>query len=815
MVGHTHSHNRAPDPFRAFSIYFDAMIWKRRGLVRGFSSAAPVLVIQAKLEKSGNGPRRDRACVKINRNRSNSTPLASRRTLFLLVMIASAHLRAATEIAPPPPPVIPTATFDITAFGAVGDGKTMNTLAFARAISACRLAGGGSVIVPPGVFLTGPFALASHMALVVEKGATIQASSRFKDFGLPDPLPTIQDQLDALRPSLHPLISGSKLTDVAIRGEGTIDGAGLPWWQRTARPAYNPTNAPLLPRPNMIVLTRCNRVEVSGVTLQNSPMFHLVPKLCSNVLIDGIKIRAPSDAANTDAIDPSNCSTMLIRRVYTDTGDDNIAFKAGHDGPSRDITVTDCSFKHGHGVSIGSETDGGVSNILVQRCAFEDGDSAIRIKTARGKGGVIDDVTYRDITMKNVGKAIDINLYYEDKADAANPKAEPVTGKTPRVRNILIQNITCDNAKSAGEITGLPEASATNIVLDNVSISASTGLAIQDATGLQFKSVSFTTAPAPSPSKSGEAIPSNLIPAAKNGKLTVAADGSGDSKTIQQAVNAAPDLPGNGKPFLIHIKPGTYTEVVNIPKTKGPIDFQGGSAADTTITFANGASTLDENGNQLGTFRSATVFVGADDFTAENITFQNTFVAHAQALAVNVAGDRDTFRNCRFLGWQDTVFLRQGRQYFEDCDISGAVDFIFGGATAWFEKCRINCIGSGYITAANTPQSQPYGFIFDHCAISGSPGVTSYLGRPWRAWASVTYLSTTMASVIAPGGWQVWNQTDNHKTARYSEWNSAGPGANPTARVPWSRQLTEDQASAIAIPEALDGWIPPGFPARQ
>jgi len=742
------------------------------------------------------------------------------RSVLLLLTLASSAALAATPVPPPPPPSIPVATFPITSFGAVGDGKTMNTTAFGNAIAACESAGGGSVVVPAGVFLTGPFRLASHMALVVEKGATIQASNKFSDFGLPDPLPTTQDELNKLRAALHPLISGSDLTDVAIRGEGTIDGAGAPWWGHSDRNARD-HGGTFVPRPNLIVIQRCTRLEVTGVTLSNSPQFHLVPKLCSDVLIDGVKIHAPPDSPNTDAIDPSNCRNVLIRNVTTDSGDDNIAFKANHDGPTENVTVTDCTFLHGHGVSVGSETDGGVRNILVQRCTFENTGTAIRIKSDRDRGGVVEDVTYRDITMKNVDQAIYINLYYNDKAGAKYPQPKPVTPSTPMVRNILISNITCENAKAAGEITALPESPATSITLENVRITAWTGFNLQDVKGIEFRNVSFTTSPKPpdavipATSPKPSAVPASspvLTPAVKADVLskhvTVAPDGSGDFRTVQDAVNAAPDEPQGPNPFLIHIKPGLYKEAVVVPVQKGSFDFEGDDAATTTITYANGAATLDATGKPLGTFKSATVSIQGDDFSASNITFENSYGEGSQALAVRVDGDRALFRKCRFLGWQDTILALRGRQYYEDCSITGAVDFIFGAATAFFERCQIHCVSHGYVTAASTAQEQPFGFVFDNCSITGEPGVLSVLGRPWRPFASVTFLNTSMSEVIRPEGWQQWNKTDISITARYAEWHSTGPGGSPNGRVPWSKQLTDDEARTITVKRVLGGWNP-------
>jgi len=758
------------------------------------------------------------------------------RILLLALLLSSgAALRAATPTPEPPSPDIPAAKFPITGYGAVGDGKTMNTDAFAKAVAACEHAGGGSVIVPPGVYLTAPFTLGSHMALVVQKGATIQARPLFSDFGLPDPLPTTQAAISAYRPSMHPLISASNVTDLAIRGEGTIDGAGAPWWamsDHTAR--ITGTGGLFVPRPNLVVIHNCTRLEVSDITLQNSPQFHLVPKDCNDVLIQRVKIRAPSDSPNTDAIDPGPCRNVLIRHILTDTGDDNIAFKAGSDGGVENVTVTDCTFLHGHGVSVGSETNGGVRNILVQRCSFENTGTAIRIKSDRSRGGLVQDVTYRDITMKNVDAAIYINLFYSDPTLAKDPQPAPVTNRTPKVRDILISNVTCENAKAAGQITALPESAAEDITLQHIHITAWTGFTIQDAKGLAMNDVSFTTSPkppdaspspsptspsaSPAPALSGTThvaptpVPSPLTPAqkaaAQTGKVTVAADGSGDFTTVQTAVNSAPDEPQGATPFLIHIKPGTYHEIVVVPVQKGAIHLQGDDPATTKITFNKAALDLDAAGMPIGTFKTATVLVQADGFSADNITFENSFGKGSQALAIHVTGDRAAFRNCRFLGWQDTILILQGRQYFENCYINGAVDFIFGAATAWFQHCEIHCLSNGYITAASTPQDHPFGYVFSDCTITAEPGVLMYLGRPWRPYASVTYLNTTMSEAIRPEGWHNWNKTENQGTARYAEWDSKGPGANPTARVPWSKQLTDAEAKAITVQQVLGGWNP-------
>jgi pectinesterase len=204
--------------------------------------------------------------------------------------------------------------------------------------------------------------------------------------------------------------------------------------------------------------------------------------------------------------------------------------------------------------------------------------------------------------------------------------------------------------------------------------------------------------------------------------------------------------------------------------------------------------------------------IDADDFTAENLTFENSAGPVGQALAIRVDGDRAVFRNCRFLGWQDTIFLNRGRQYFEGCYISGHVDFIFGGATVFFEKCHLHCLKNGYVTAASTPDNARYGFVFSNCRISGeSSDVKTFLGRPWRAFSSVAFINTDMSEAVRSEGWHNWDQPDREKTSRYAEYNSKGPGANSSARVKWARQLSSNEARSITVKEVLagtDGWDP-------
>ncbi len=393
--------------------------------------------------------------------------------------------------------------FDVRQFGAKGDGQTPDTAAIQEALDDCGRAGGGTVKFSPGIYLSRPLTLRTKTTLRLDAGATLKATDEPGDF-----LPADVAWGDILNGSkkgpLAPFISGKDLTDIKISGEGTIDGSGAKWWV-PAEAARRQKAGYTLPRPNLIVLTRVQHLEVTGVTLQNSPKFHLVPDDCRDVLIAGVTILAPEHAANTDAIDPSSCKDVLITNCTIDVGDDNVAIKAGkkiagREFASEDITVTDCKFRHGHGMSIGSETDGGVRNIVVKNCTFENTENGIRIKSQAGKGGHVENISYSGLTMKNVDPAITFTCYYmnnsaKDAAPASASKednAAAVSGKIPVFRNIRVANLKATCEKSAGVILGLPESCISNVVFENVILSANTGLTIHNAKGIQFKNSSVT-----------------------------------------------------------------------------------------------------------------------------------------------------------------------------------------------------------------------------------------------------------------------------------------------------------------------------------
>jgi len=304
------------------------------------------------------------------------------------------------------------------------------------------------------------------------------------------------------------------------------------------------------------------------------------------------------------------------------------------------------------------------------------------------------------------------------------------------------------------------------------------------------------------------------LPTSLPSEITVAPDGSAMFKTVQDAINGIPAYPHHS--YEIHILPGTYFQQVTVPRTMSDIHFRGDDPTTTILTFNLGAPMPGPNGKPMGTFATPSVRILADDFTAQNITFQNTFGPHGQALAIEVAGDRDAFDNCRFLGWQDTVFADStGRNYFHNCYIEGHVDFIFGKSTAVFDSCEIRSKDKGYLTAASTEQHKPYGYVFLHCKLTADSGVknaTVYLGRPWRPYAATAFIDCEMGEQIRPQGWFNWNSQENEKTARYCEFANTGPGADIGKRVTWAHQLSPEQAADYSVEHILagiDGWIPP------
>ncbi len=367
--------------------------------------------------------------------------------------------------------------FDIRSFGAVGDGKTLATAEIQSAIDAAAAAGGGTVQVPSGRWLTGALSLRSHIQLVLGAGAVLAGSQNRDDY------PVFPARWEGRTQLCHsPLLGGIGLTDVGIRGPGTIDGQGEPWWVwfRGGQLDY--------PRPRLISLTDCRNVVLEDFTATNSPSWTINPVRCHGVSIRGVNVRNPPDSPNTDGINPDSCSAVRISDCFVSVGDDCITIKAGTElesdhlkAPCEDITISNCVLERGHGgVVIGSEMSGGIRNIAISNCIFKGTDRGIRIKSRRGRGGIVEDIVASNLVMVDVLSPLTVNLYYGCGAwgdqTVSDKGHRPVGEGTPRIRNLSFSGIRARGARvAAAFIYGLPEMPVANLSLRDFSVSMAEG----------------------------------------------------------------------------------------------------------------------------------------------------------------------------------------------------------------------------------------------------------------------------------------------------------------------------------------------------
>jgi polygalacturonase len=399
------------------------------------------------------------------------------------------------------------AIYNVRDFGATGDGHTLDTASLNRTVSACAQAGGGTVYVPPGNYLTGTVEIKSHVTLELEAGATLLGSEN------PDDYPSTKSVWGDNREMMAPLLYALDAQNITISGRGTIDGQGAIWWRRLR--LNNPGKYPPGPqtdddraeakklargRPHLIRLVQCQDVVIEHVNLRNSAEWNVHPTLCERVRIDGITINAPATMAhNTDGINPESCRDVQIMNCRIDTGDDCVTLKSGTNElgrkmgrPDENITITNCVMHHGHGgVTIGSEMSGGVRNVVVANCVFENTDVGIRIKSERGRGGVVEGLSVSNIVMTNVPTPFVITTFYGggDRAD----EVYPVDEGTPRYRDMLFSNITARGAKIAGSITGLREMPIENLTFNNVHVQAAGSFTCTNAKGITFNDVVIDT----------------------------------------------------------------------------------------------------------------------------------------------------------------------------------------------------------------------------------------------------------------------------------------------------------------------------------
>ncbi|MCJ7543947.1 MAG: glycoside hydrolase family 28 protein [Phycisphaerae bacterium] len=366
-----------------------------------------------------------------------------------------------------PLPEIPDRSFDVTAYGAVGDGAKDAAAAIQAAIDAASAAGGGSVIIPSGTFLSGPISLASNLNLHLQEGAVL----RMLPFGsYPEPSDG----------EYRPLMHGRGLHDVAITGPGTVEGQGQPWWDAFGEGSLKDK------RPEMISLFRATRLAIQGVRLGNAPMAHIDIGKSADVTIDGVTIDAPDESPNTDGIDVWG-TNIVIKNCSIASGDDHIAIS----GNTSNVSITHCKFGVGHGVSIGSSTKGGVNNVVVDNCQFDGSTNGFRGKSNRQKGGVVQNLSYSNITMTNVKYPIRFESVYNEKLrQAEQTQTQPATDLTPLWKNVTFTNITAQvrDKYGAGILWGLPEAPIENVTFKNVKITAYKGFKIYFSKGIVFSS---------------------------------------------------------------------------------------------------------------------------------------------------------------------------------------------------------------------------------------------------------------------------------------------------------------------------------------
>ena len=396
----------------------------------------------------------------------------SRRTSFAASWLKTALFSAAVAAlasvsqAAPTLPVIPSGTFTITSYGA-STSSANNATAIQNAINAASAAGGGTVVVPSGTFLSGPITLKSKVGLNLASGSTLKMLA----YGV--------------YPGNTAFIDFGGLNNVKISGSGTIDGQGAAWWA-----AYNANNA--VARPGVLNGNNCTAVQVTGIKLLNAPNVHVsFHYVCDQITVDHITISAPSTSPNTDGIDLEG-TNFLFDSCNISCGDDHIAIVASH-VHSQYIVVQNCTFGTGHGCSIGSYTGNQVDHLTVNNCTFKNG-GGIRIKSSRGRGGVVQYLTYSNLTMTGVATPIWISEWYpSDPSNPTTAASATNTSTTPNYKHILIQNLTATGATSGHNIYGLPEQHISDVTLDNVKITASTGMNIFYADGIVFKNGSSVT----------------------------------------------------------------------------------------------------------------------------------------------------------------------------------------------------------------------------------------------------------------------------------------------------------------------------------
>jgi polygalacturonase len=726
----------------------------------------------------------------------------------------------------------------------VADEQKLDTARIQSAMDGCK-AGGAVVLRAHGkknVFLTGPLELRSNVTLVIAKNTALVASRDPRLFDLsPGGCGIVAEHGHGCKP----LITGDGVENSGIMGEGSIDGRGgdallgqnETWWDLAHEAKVKDLSQNVFA---LIVLRDAKNFTMYEITLRNSPNFHVSVNQSDGFTAWGVKIMTPKTARNTDGIDPSSSRNVTIENCFIHTGDDDVAVKSSRAGAASNISVLHDHFYTGHGMSIGSGTDGGVDHLLVDDLTIDGADNGIRVKSDRSRGGLVHELIYKNVCIRNVPNPLVFTPLYTTFSGDRLPIYRDITLEDVHVLTagaftfygldadhkleIKLDNVFADDQEhllfydkdadiAIGAKRGNLEPKG-----DDVNIAQASGATAGEPLACNARFVPFPATPT-APEMAGKIPPEDHT-------LYVAADGTGDYYSIQRALDIAPATGA-----VISVSPGVYREVLTVDKPNITIRSANPDASKTIVVNDRSA------GLNGGTLHSATVNVKGDNFFAENITFQNDFnrthpqlPQGSQALALLVTGDRAVFHNVRLLGNQDTVFTgskgcttntpgcQLTRQYFSDCYIEGNVDFIFGDGKTVFDRCVIHSTphDGGFITA----QSKHYpeedsGYVFNHCTLTADPDVKGYvyLGRPWRPYATVVYLHTEMDDKIAPAGWSEWHAEVSHTldTAFYAEFDSTGLGARHNERDPHTHFLTPEEARQYdpqVFLRGADNWNP-------
>ncbi|MHB1023957.1 MAG: pectinesterase family protein [Acidobacteriaceae bacterium] len=647
-----------------------------------------------------------------------------------------------------------------------------------RIQEALQMCGPGEAVVLKAegrrnAFLSAPLILPRGVTLFIDSGATLFASQNPRDYDLS---PASCGAIKKDEVQCKPFLFSYQAAYSVVMGNGTIDGQGQSW--------HHGNGAKGLQRsaPDLVSTYESQSFKLIGITMRNAAGSPLAIYKTIGFRASDFTIDSPEGNAIAPGLLLSNSPAAIIQNAWIKITARAISIEASILGSTSHVSLQNIHIFGGQGISIGDASYGNANHIQIENATLQGALTGLTLRLSAADHKQVRDVLYNNICMQHVAAPLQV-IQADGQMNASAPSTNAIS-----FRNVTVEG--------KGQITD-------NGFVANSSAQCS----------------SFPSFGA-SPKAEFSSIPGIVNQPGSKNSLVVAEDGTGDFQSIQQAVDALPLTGGR-----ITIKPGTYREVVTIRKPHVSLHGATTDPKAVTIVYNNGSV------HSGGTFNSATVFVEADNDSIDHLTISNDLgYGKGQAVALAVTGDRAVFRSLRILGHQDTLFAASkycygdygpcvpARQYFADTYIDGNVDFIFGDSLAYFDHCELhgNANGNVMYTAQSRHTARQWsGYVFNHCTLTAEPrtsGVVS-LGRPWRPYATVVYLHARIDANVIPAGWTEWPRFGKLSlpTTYYAEFQSTGPGANPSAREPYSHQLTAAEASKYSVAHFLagsDGWNP-------